>query len=62
MREIGRRSGDEEGFLSRFKAGIPMQRMISAEDVAAAAAFLSSNDAAMITGVMLPVDGGLTTR
>jgi NAD(P)-dependent dehydrogenase (short-subunit alcohol dehydrogenase family) len=36
--------------------------MISAEDVAAAAAFLSSNDAAMITGVMLPVDGGLTTR
>jgi NAD(P)-dependent dehydrogenase (short-subunit alcohol dehydrogenase family) len=39
-----------------------MQRLVGVDDVAAAAVFLSSDDAAMITGVMLPIDGGLTTR
>ncbi|WP_342641047.1 SDR family NAD(P)-dependent oxidoreductase [Rhodoligotrophos ferricapiens] len=62
MREIGRRSGDEEAFLSTFRAGIPMKRLIGLEDVAAAAVFLSSDEAKMITGVMLPIDGGLTAR
>jgi NAD(P)-dependent dehydrogenase (short-subunit alcohol dehydrogenase family) len=62
LRDIARRTGDEEGFLARFKAGMPMQRLVRTEDVAAAAAFLSSDDAAMITGVMLPVDGGMTAR
>lgn len=62
LRDIARRTGDEDGFLVRFKAGIPMQRLVGVDDVAAAAVFLSSDDAAMITGVMLPIDGGLTTR
>jgi meso-butanediol dehydrogenase/(S,S)-butanediol dehydrogenase/diacetyl reductase len=39
-----------------------MKRLVTVDDVAAAAAFLSSDDAAMITGVMLPVDGGMTAR
>jgi NAD(P)-dependent dehydrogenase (short-subunit alcohol dehydrogenase family) len=38
----------------------PLQRMGSAEDVAAAACFLASDRAAQITGVVLPVDGGTT--
>ena len=38
----------------------PLQRMGSAEDVAAAACFLASVRAAQITGVVLPVDGGTT--
>ncbi len=37
---------------------IPLQRMGTAEDVAAAALFLVSDDASYITGVTLPVDGG----
>ena len=62
FRDIARRSGDEEGHMETFRQGIPMKRMVGMDDVAAAAAFLSSDDARMITGVMLPVDGGLTAR
>lgn len=38
----------------------PMGRMGEAEEVAAAVAFLASDDASFITGVALPVDGGTT--
>lgn len=62
FRDIARKSGDEEGHMETFRKGIPMQRMVGLEDVAAAAAFLSGDDARMITGVMLAVDGGLTAR
>ena len=38
----------------------PLGRVGEPEDIAAAIAFLVSDDAAWITGVTLPVDGGLT--
>ena len=38
--------------------GIPLRRLTEPEDVAAAAAFLASDDASFITGVGLPIDGG----
>ena len=41
-------------------AGIPMGRWGRAEDIANAALFLASDEAAYITGVVLPVDGGYT--
>lgn len=41
-------------------AGIPQRRVAEADDVAAAVAFLASDDAAHITGASLPVDGGYT--
>lgn len=62
FRDIARKSGDEEAHMENFRKGIPMQRLVAMEDVAAAAVFLSSDEARMITGVMLPVDGGLTAR
>ena len=40
----------------------PIGRLGRPEDVAAAVAFLASDDAAWITGAALPVDGGLLTH
>jgi 3-oxoacyl-[acyl-carrier protein] reductase len=42
------------------KSKIPMGRFGTAEEVAAAAAFLASPAASFITGINLPVDGGIT--
>jgi len=43
---------------AKFLASIPIGRFSTPEDMGAAAAFLCSDDAAMITGVALEVDGG----
>jgi NAD(P)-dependent dehydrogenase (short-subunit alcohol dehydrogenase family) len=54
-------AGADEMVAARDEA-CPMGRMGTAWDVANAALFLASDDAAYITGVSLPVDGGLTCR
>jgi 3-oxoacyl-[acyl-carrier protein] reductase len=43
---------------AKFLAGIPMGRFSKPEDVANAALFLASDEAAFITGACLEVDGG----
>ncbi|MFE3600259.1 SDR family NAD(P)-dependent oxidoreductase [Streptomyces sp. NPDC059142] len=45
--------------LDRVAAHYPMGRVGTPQDIAAAVAFLASADAAWITGVTLPVDGGI---
>ncbi|MBI4277981.1 MAG: SDR family oxidoreductase, partial [Armatimonadetes bacterium] len=40
----------------------PLRRVGQPEDVARAALFLASDDAAFITGVDLPVDGGFSIQ
>ena len=40
----------------------PLQRMGTPAEVATAVLFLASDDAAYVTGAVLPVDGGLTAK
>jgi NAD(P)-dependent dehydrogenase (short-subunit alcohol dehydrogenase family) len=49
---------DSDTLVATFLRGIPLGRLAEPTDVAAAALFLASDAAAMITGVLLPVDGG----
>ncbi|MCZ7659319.1 MAG: SDR family oxidoreductase [Xanthobacteraceae bacterium] len=51
-------AGDHDEAMKRFRATIPLARMPEPGDVASAALFLASDEARMITGVALPVDGG----
>jgi 3-oxoacyl-[acyl-carrier protein] reductase len=41
---------------------IPMGRLGTADDLAAAAVFLASDQSAFITGIDFPVDGGTASR
>lgn len=51
-----------EELRRRRDASVPMGHMGSAWDIAHAALFLASDEARYITGVCLPVDGGLALR
>jgi len=52
---------EQDGGPDRLRDMYPLGRVGEPEDVAAAVAFLASDDAAWITGHTLPVDGGLLT-
>ena len=45
--------------LGDFTAAVPLGRLGTSDEVAAAVTFLASPEAAYITGAVLPVDGGL---
>ena len=46
--------------VNEFMKRMPMGRVMMPDDVAGVIAFLASDDARMVTGVNLPVDGGVT--
>ena len=47
---------DLRAWLDRFT---PLGRIGQPEDIAAAVAFLASDDASYVTGIALPIDGGM---
>jgi NAD(P)-dependent dehydrogenase (short-subunit alcohol dehydrogenase family) len=58
LRALSASPSAEGRLIDTFLRGIPLGRLVEPAEVAAAVAFLASDAAAMITGVVLPVDGG----
>lgn len=54
---MGKKEVDEEG-MARYRGTVPLGRLNLPEDIARAALFLASDDAAMMTGSCVEVDGG----
>lgn len=50
--------GDPDAFHQAVTAAVPLGRLAQPKDVASAALYLASEEAAMVTGVNFPVDGG----
>ena len=50
-----------DAFGAQIAAGAPMKRIGRPDDMAGAAIFLASRAGAYLTGVILPVDGGIAT-
>ena len=59
---LARRSADLKAARAAIEATIPMARIAAPEEIAAAIAFLVSDDASFMTGAAVPVDGGRTIR
>ena len=61
MERMWQQTGNEEGF-HLFELHYPVRRTGVPDDIAHAIAFLCSPEAAFITGVVLPVDGGMSIQ
>jgi len=60
LREIIEAQADADKVIGAMTRAVPMKRLGKPEEVAAAVAFLASEDAGFITGQTLSVSGGLT--
>jgi NAD(P)-dependent dehydrogenase (short-subunit alcohol dehydrogenase family) len=60
--EVVRGSRDAKLVTQKLTAEIPLARMGHPEEVAALCVYLLSDEAAFMTGTLVPIDGGLTAR
>ena len=58
LAQFAGKGGMSEEMLARTVATVPLGRLNQPEDLARTAVFLASDDAAMITGSCIAVDGG----
>ncbi len=49
---------DSDALIARFLTGIPLDRIGEPEDIVGPAVFLASDASSMVTGILMPVDGG----
>lgn len=60
---FGRDPGaDMADLMGKFIGMVPLGRPATPEEIAGVVAFLASDDAGFVTGVTIPVDGGLTAQ
>jgi 3-oxoacyl-[acyl-carrier protein] reductase len=52
--------GDSEELREKFRKSVPLGRLSTPQDVANAALFFASDEAAFLTGTVLEIDGGRT--
>lgn len=58
--ELGKTAGGADKAMEMFVARQPMGRLGTAEEVAALAVYLASDESSFTTGTALPIDGGWT--
>lgn len=61
LQKMWEEEGNEEGYRL-FELQYPVRRLGTPADIASAVAFLCTDEASFITGVCLPVDGGLSIQ
>ena len=51
-----------DGGRERFEAEVPVRRLGTPEDIAHTAVFLASDEASFVSGIVVPVDGGISSQ
>lgn len=51
-----------DGLKEKMESGVPVRRLGMPEEIASTALFLASDEASYVSGVVIPVDGGIASK